>query len=178
MPGYGGIDPSGRHAKSSLKNTYLKKKSRIPYNFHLISTVEYCQFQGISNFAAMKLKINEISIEELLNKRVIDMTGQELVDLIGSAVQQATLRSDTSEPKEKKLLHGKKEIASALSVSTSTISRWLDNGTIHAPAVIRADRVLLFDYDLVIEQIQASEGLRWKGKEKGNNTIQANRRSA
>jgi len=112
----------------------------------------------------MKLKISEISIEELLSKRVIDMTGQELVDLISSAVQQATLRSDMSEPKEKKLLHGKKEIASALSVSTSTISRWLDNGTIHAPAVIRADRVLLFDYDLVVEQIQASEGLRWKGR--------------
>jgi hypothetical protein len=138
----------------------------MPYNLHPISTVENCQFQGISNFAAMKLKISEISIEELLNKRVIDMTGQELVDLIGSAVQQATLRSDMSEHKEKKLLHGKKEIASALSVSTSTISRWLDNGTIHAPAVIRADRVLLFDYDLAVEQIQASEGLRWKGKEK------------
>ena len=117
-------------------------------------------------FAHMDLIINELSIKELLSKRVIDMTGQELVDLIGSAVQQATLRSDMPEPKEKRLLHGKKEIASALSVSTSTISRWLDNGTIHAPAVIRADRVLLFDYDLVIEQIQASEGLRWKGKEK------------
>ena len=106
------------------------------------------------------------------------MTGQELVDLISSAVQQATLRSDMFEHKEKKLLHGKKEIASALSVSTSTISRWLDNGTIHAPAVIRADRVLLFDYDLAVEQIQASEGLRWKGKEEGNNTLKANRRSA
>ena len=107
---------------------------------------------------------DENIIKQLLNKRVIDMTGQELVDLISSAVQQATLRSDMSEPKEKKLLHGKKEIASTLSVSTSTISRWLDNGTIHAPAVIRADRVLLFDYDLVVEQIQASEGLRWKGR--------------
>ena len=125
----------------------------------------------------MKLKISEIDIKQLLNKRVIDMTGQELFDLIGSAVQQATLR-DMPEHKEKRILHGKKEIASALTVSTSTISRWLENGTIHAPAVIRADRVLLFDYDLVLEQIQASEGLRWKGKEKGNNTLKVNRRSA
>ena len=92
---------------------------------------------------------DENIIKQLLDKRVIDMTGQELFDLIGSAVQQATLR-DMPEHKEKRILHGKKEIASALTVSTSTISRWLENGTIHAPAVIRAERVLLFDYDLVL----------------------------
>ena len=123
----------------------------------------------------MKLNNSDISIEHLLNKRVIDMTGQELFDLIGSAVQQASLRDDMPENKEKKLLHGKKEIAAALSVSTSTISRWLENGTIHAPAVIRAERVLLFDYDLVLEQIQASEGLRWQGEPKGKNSLKANR---
>ncbi len=113
------------------------------------------------------IQINDENIiKQLLSKRVIDMTGQELVDLICSAVHRATLSEDMPEHKEKRILHGKKEIASALTVSTSTISRWLDNGTIHAPAVIRADRVLLFDYDLAVEQIQASEGLRWKGKEK------------
>ena len=102
------------------------------------------------------------------------MTGQELFDLIGSAVQQATLR-DVPENKEKRFLHGKKEIASALTVSTSTISRWLENGTIHAPAVIRAERVLLFDYDLVLEQIQASESLRWQGKPKGKSPLKVSR---
>lgn len=115
---------------------------------------------------------DENIIKQLLDKRVIDMTGQELFDLIGSAVQQATLR-DVPEHKEKTILHGKKEIASALTVSTSTISRWLENGTIHAPAVIRADRVLLFDYDLVLEQLQASEGLRWQGKANGKNSLKA-----
>ncbi len=125
----------------------------------------------------MKSINSDISIEHLLNKRVIDMTGQELFDLIGSAVQQASLRDDMPENKEKKLLHGKKEIAAALSVSTSTISRWLENGTIHAPAVIRAERVLLFDYDLVLEQIQASEGLRWQGKSKGKNSLKVSRRT-
>ena len=124
----------------------------------------------------MKLIINEIDINQLLDKRVIDMTGQELFDLIGSAVQQASLR-DVPEHKEKTILHGKKEIASALTVSTSTVSRWLENGTIHAPAVIRAERVLLFDYDLVLEQIQASEGLRWQSKSKGKNSLKANRHS-
>ena len=125
----------------------------------------------------MKLNNSDISIEQLLNKRVIDMTGQELVDLICSAVHRATLSEDMPEHKEKRILHGKKEIASALTVSTSTISRWLENGTIHAPAVIRADRVLLFDYDLVLEQIQASEGLRWQSKSKGKNSLKANRHS-
>ena len=117
---------------------------------------------------------DENIIKQLLDKRVIDMTGQELFDLIGSAVQQATLR-DVPEHKEKTILHGKKEIASALTVSTSTISRWLENGTIHAPAVIRADRVLLFDYDLVLEQIQASESLRWQGKPKGKSPLKVSR---
>lgn len=117
---------------------------------------------------------DENIIKQLLDKRVIDMTGQELFDLIGSAVQQATLR-DVPEHKEKTILHGKKEIASALTVSTSTISRWLENGTIHAPAVIRAERVLLFDYDLVLEQIQASEGIRWQGKPKGKNSLKVSR---
>ena len=120
----------------------------------------------------MKHFKDENIIEQLLTKRVIDMTGQELFDLIGSAVQQATLR-DVPEHKEKTILHGKKEIASALTVSTSTVSRWLENGTIHAPAVIRAERVLLFDYDLVLEQIQASESLRWQGKSKGKNSLKA-----
>ena len=119
---------------------------------------------------------DENIIKQLLDKRVIDMTGQELFDLIGSAVQQATLR-DMPEHKEKRFLHGKKEIASALTVSTSTISRWLENGTIHAPAVIRAERVLLFDYDLVLEQIQASESLRWQGKSKGKNSLKVSRRT-
>ena len=121
----------------------------------------------------MKLFKDENFIEQLLDKRVIDMTGQELYDLIGSAVQQASLRDDMPKNKEKKLLHGKKEVATALSVSTSTISRWLENGTIHAPAVIRADRVLLFDYDIVLDQLQASEGLRWQGKPKGKNSLKA-----
>ena len=119
---------------------------------------------------------DENIIKQLLDKRVIDMTGQELFDLIGSAVQQATLR-DVPEHKEKTILHGKKEIASALTVSTSTVSRWLENGTIHAPAVIRAERVLLFDYDLVLEQIQASESLRWQGKSKGKNSLKVSRRN-
>lgn len=121
----------------------------------------------------MKHFKDENIIEQLLTKRVIDMTGQELFDLIGSAVQQATLRDDMPKNKEKRILHGKKEIASALTVSTSTISRWLENGTIHAPGVIRADRVLLFDYDLVLEQLQASEGLRWQGKSNGKNSMKA-----
>ena len=121
----------------------------------------------------MKHFKDENIIKQLLEKRVIDLTGQELFDLIGSAVQQATLRDDMPENKEKRILHGKKEIASALTVSTSTISRWLENGTIHAPAVIRADRVLLFDYDLVLDQLQASEGLRWQGKPNGKNNLKA-----
>ena len=120
---------------------------------------------------------DENIIKQLLDKRVIDMTGQELFDLIGSAVQQASLR-DVPEHKEKTILHGKKEIASALTVSTSTVSRWLENGTIHAPAVIRAERVLLFDYDLVLEQIQASEGLRWQCKPKGKSSLKANRHTS
>ena len=90
----------------------------------------------------------------LLGKRVVDMTGEEIVSLIRDAVDVAVAE---------KLLHGKKELARALSVSVSTVSRWLagPSATLTSPAVIRAGKVLLFDYDLVLEQLKDCEELRW-----------------
>ena len=100
----------------------------------------------------------------LLGKRVVDMTGEEIVSLIRDAVDVAVVEKSSPVPaKDKKLLHGKKELARALSVSVSTVSRWLagPSATLTPPAVIRAGKVLLFDYDLVLEQLKDCEELRW-----------------
>ena len=100
----------------------------------------------------------------LLGKRVVDMTGEEIVSLIRDTIDAAVAeKPSTEQAKDKKLLHGKKELARALSVSVSTVSRWLagPSATLTSPAVIRAGKVLLFDYDLVLEQLKDCEELRW-----------------
>ncbi len=111
----------------------------------------------------MKTKKNIIN-DQLLGKRVVDMTGEEIASLIRDAVDVAVAeKSSPVQAKDKKLLHGKKELARALSVSVSTVSRWLagPSATLASPAVIRAGKVLLFDYDLVLEQLKDCEELRW-----------------
>jgi len=111
----------------------------------------------------MKTKKNIIN-DQLLGKRVVDMTGEEIVSLIRDAVDVAVAEKPSPmQAKDKKLLHGKKELARALSVSVSTVSRWLagPSATLTPPAVIRAGKVLLFDYDLVLEQLKDCEELRW-----------------
>ena len=105
-----------------------------------------------------------ITTDQLLGKRVVDMTGEEIVSLIRDAVDVAVAEKPSPvQAKDKKLLHGKKELAHALSVSVSTVSRWLKS-TIKPPAVIRAGRVLLFDHDLVLEQLKNCDGLRWNDR--------------
>lgn len=100
----------------------------------------------------------------LLGKRVVDMTGEEIASLIRDTIDAAVAeKPSTEQAKERKILHGKKELARELSVSVSTVSRWLDS-TIKPPAVIRAGRVLLFDYDLVLEQLKNCDGLRWNNR--------------
>lgn len=92
------------------------------------------------------------------------MTGEEIVSLIRDTIDAAVAeKPSTEQAKDKKLLHGKKELARALSVSVSTVSRWLagPSATLTSPAVIRAGKVLLFDYDLVLEQLKDCEELRW-----------------
>jgi hypothetical protein len=60
------------------------------------------------------------------------MTGEEIVSLIRDAVDVAVAeKSSPVQAKDKKLLHGKKELARALSVSVSTVSRWLAGPSVH-----------------------------------------------
>ena len=92
------------------------------------------------------------------------MTGEEIASLIRDTIDSAVAgKPSTEQAKERKILHGKKELARALSVSVSTVSRWLagPSAKLTPPAVIRAGKVLLFDYDLVLEQLKDCEELRW-----------------
>ena len=88
------------------------------------------------------------------NRRVIDMTEQDLVELL-TRTQQPEQEKVTGKAKriEKKLLRGYKELAAFLHCHVSTANRKVACGDIHAPAVIRSGKMVLFDSDLVIEQL-------------------------
>ena len=88
------------------------------------------------------------------NRRVIDMTEQDLVELL-TRTQQPEPEKVAGKAKgiEKKLLRGYKELAAFLHCHVSTANRKVACGDIHAPAVIRSGKMVLFDPDLVIEQL-------------------------
>ena len=94
------------------------------------------------------------------NKRLIDMTADELSELIRKEVQGINDDSRVSEAKESKLLRGYKELASFLKCSVSTAQRKVACGDIHAPAIIRAGRTILFDTNLVLDQLREIES-KW-----------------
>ncbi len=82
------------------------------------------------------------------------MTADELSELIRKEVQLISdgARAHVLEAKARKLLRGYKELASFLKCSVSTACRKVACGDIHAPAIIRAGRTILFDEELVLEQ--------------------------
>jgi len=93
-------------------------------------------------------------------KRVIDMTSEELSELIRKEVRVINDDVRVSEAKESILLRGYKELASFLKCSVSTAQRKVACGDIHAPAIIRAGRTILFDTNLVLDQLREIES-KW-----------------
>ena len=93
-------------------------------------------------------------------KRVIDMTSDELSELIRREVQVINDEARACEKKEKKLLRGYKELAGFLKCSVPTACRMVSRGDIHTPAIIRANRTILFNVDLVLEQLLELEN-KW-----------------
>ena len=89
------------------------------------------------------------------NRRVIDMTENELVELLTKTQrpEQEKVTGKAAKRIEKKLLRGYKELAAFLHCHVSTANRKVACGDIHAPAVIRSGKMVLFDPDLVIEQL-------------------------
>ena len=94
-------------------------------------------------------------MKKLIKRRVIDMTEDELVELLTRTKQRQEPENVTGTTKDvqKKLLRGYKELAAFLHCHVSTAYRKVACGDLHAPAVIRSGKMVLFDPELVIEQL-------------------------
>lgn len=102
------------------------------------------------NFVFMKFN-------DLLNRRLVDMTGEELVSLIRQATEEETHKNirDHQSPSSgpKMLLRGYKELSTFLKCSVPTACRMVTRGDITSPAIIRSGKTLLFVPELVLQQL-------------------------
>lgn len=89
-----------------------------------------------------------------LSKRVIDMTGEELIGYFTKAVTEIINTRELESNKPKHLLRGNKELAAFLKCSPSSVNRMVACADIHPPAIISVGRMVFFDADLVLEQLQ------------------------
>lgn len=102
-----------------------------------------------------------------MKTRVVDMTGEELVALIKEATEGASsdnvrVRGDANLG-DSHLLRGYKELAAYLKCSVPTACRMVTRGDIKMPAIIRSEKTLLFNPDLVVQQLAAVDS-RWQAR--------------
>ncbi len=106
---------------------------------------------------------NQLS-DELLKKRCVDMTGEDIYNIVIAAINSTN--TPMNEPqKPVRLLRGYKELAEFLHCSRPTACRIVARNDIHAPAVVKSGKTILFNADLVIEQLSEHKN-RWSKKQK------------
>ncbi len=97
--------------------------------------------------------IDDIQLpKELLEKRTIDLTGEDFYQIVTAAIKSFDT-SDITSQKTTNLLRGYKALANFLQCSVPTACRMVARNDIHAPAVIRTGKLLLFNTELVLEQL-------------------------
>ncbi len=89
-----------------------------------------------------------------LSKRVIDMTGEELIGYFTKTVTEIINAREMERTKPRHILRGYKELTAFLHCHVSTANRKVACADIHPPAIIRSGKMILFDADLVLEQLQ------------------------
>lgn len=103
--------------------------------------------------------------KKLMKTRVVDMTGEELVSLIREASTDAPInnvhKEESTITNSKMLLRGYKELSVFLKCSVPTACRIVARGDISKPAIIRSGKTLLFNPDLVVQQLTAVDS-RWQ----------------
>lgn len=97
--------------------------------------------------------IDDIQLpKELLEKRAIDLTGEDFYQIVTAAIKSIDTPDNTSQ-KTTNLLRGYKALADFLQCSVPTACRMVARNDIHAPAVIRTGKLLLFNTELVLKQL-------------------------
>ena len=109
--------------------------------------------------------IDDIQLpKELLEKRCVDLTGEDIYQIVATAINSTN--TPMNEPqKPVRLLRGYKELAEFLHCSRATACRIVAIKDIHAPAVLKSGKTILFNADLVLEQLSEHKN-RWSKKQK------------
>ena len=110
--------------------------------------------------------INDIQLpKELLEKRAVDLTGEDFYQIVTAAINSTN--TPMNEPqKPVRLLRGYKELAEFLHCSKATACRIVAKKDIHAPAIIRSGKTILFNTDLVLEQLSELNNIRFINQKK------------
>ncbi len=87
--------------------------------------------------------------KELLEKPIFQMSGQDIMDLIGFVNRQV----DKAQTKQR-LIKGRSTLAAELGVAVTTVIKWESSGIIKP--FNKLGRVLIYDLDQVHNDIQAA----------------------
>ena len=108
---------------------------------------------------------NIFDIQSIAGKRVLDLTAEELSQLIYEASIRAynnvLHESSSNRPQEKNVVRGIKSLAKALSCSETKVKSMIRSSQIHEPALWRNGRVIWFDLDGVLAMIGDDPKSRW-----------------
>ena len=103
--------------------------------------------------------------KELLEKRSVDLTGEDIYNIVIAAIK--SIDTSITEPeKPVRLIRGYKALSELLQCSLPTACRMVARKDIRPPAIIQSGRTILFNADLVLEQLNEIESKWYKPKTK------------
>ncbi|WP_277233576.1 DUF3853 family protein [Phocaeicola salanitronis] len=112
--------------------------------------------------------------EVLRGKRLLDMTGEELMQVIKEAVETkgkpASTQSLETNAEVPPLVTGIKDVARVLGISQSTVSRWKESGEID-DCVYQSGKTVIFDTHKILEKLRLSNRKGKYEKFKSNQQI-------
>lgn len=116
-----------------------------------------------------------MSNEVLNEKRLLDMTGKELLDLLYhanpvSVKQEIATEHPKNHPDIPPLVTGIKDVARVLGISQSTVSRWKDSGEID-DCIYQSGKTVIFDTHKILEKLRLSNREGKHGNFKSNQPI-------
>jgi hypothetical protein len=93
------------------------------------------------------------------------MTGEDIYNIVIAAINSTN--TPMNEPqKPVRLLRGYKELAEFLHCSRATACRIVAKKDIQAPAIIRSGKTILFNTDLLLEQLSELNNMRFINQKK------------
>ena len=114
------------------------------------------------------MDLQNINIQDLFGRRIIDLTGAELSLLIYDATVRAynnvMHESGVNKQAQPNLIRGVRSLAQRLNVSESKVKSMIRSGELHEPALIRSGRVIWFNWDEVTKQVGEDVVNKWQTK--------------